>query len=175
MGAHEKLGDQFDGETLHRGLNVRLPEEHQQQIHALLSPPKHPTEFNQHLKIGPMLVEHLSTFEGRASSGLGDHWTSDPNMAETAGAAGNVGGMPIMLTARTRKQDIETDPRRLFGSNFESESETMFQPGAQFDVTDVRIHRGTRWESVFDTQGVGTGHEAWEREYGSKYKPEEWD
>lgn len=144
---------EFDGPEVQRGIAMVLSEDEYAEIQRLLRLPKSPDEIDQEYKIGPMLVELAKKREG----GIGNNWTTKPEMAETATMFNRPEGkvLSVIFTASIRKDDIETRPEMMRDMHGDTEGEVRLVPGSDVEIHDVKIKDGQKWRSVWkDEQEV---------------------
>lgn len=90
-------------QKIYRGIRVELPPELDEKVQRLKRMPTTEEEINQHLNIGPLLLDHLQHSgysDGYSPVGLGRHWTTRKEMAgpaaQGAHASADRGGLPAL-------------------------------------------------------------------------------
>lgn len=128
---------------LWRGLNVKFPPDLQNKIRRLNEPPMEENEIDQHLKIGPLVLDYLQSAYSDAwgKVGLGRHWTANRHMAEIGAMQGAHGGWNVILEIKDegQKSDPDATGQGEIYQKSGTESEVNLLPGTRVTVTGVFI------------------------------------
>lgn len=162
---------------IYRGIRLtNLPPELHQRIDDLQQLPMHEGEVGQHLKIGPMLLDHLHNTPWKPFSqtpdhlqytGLGRHWSRRKEFAELA-ASNQVGpGMSVVLEADDPGEQYYDPDRPMtggYGPDDPHEQENTLLPNTPLNITSIRLPRKP-FEEVLDDPY----YHNMEQEYGHPY------
>lgn len=164
---------------IYRGIRLtNLPDELRSEIHRLQQPPMETHEVGQHLKIGPMLLDHLhntpwkpftQTPDHLAYTGLGRHWSRRKEFAQMA-ASNQIGpGMSVVIEAddpgeRHYDPDLPMTGKRPDGTGWEDEQEATLLPNTPLNITSIRLP-GKLFDEVLDDPY----YHNMEQEYGHPY------
>lgn len=162
---------------IYRGIRLtNLPPELHQRIDELQQLPMHEGEIGQHLKIGPMLLDHLHNTPWKPFSqtpdqlqytGLGRHWSRRKEFAELA-ASNQVGpGMSVVLEADDPGEQYYDPDRPMtggYGPDDPHEQENTLLPNTPLNITSIRLPRKP-FEEVLDDPY----YHNMEKEYGHPY------
>lgn len=164
---------------IYRGIRLtNLPDELRSEIHRLQQPPMEAHEVGQHLKIGPMLLDHLhntpwkpftQTPDHLAYTGLGRHWSRRKEFAQMA-ASNQIGpGMSVVIEADDPGEqhydpDLPMTGKRPDGTGWEDEQEATLLPNTPLNITSVRLP-GKLFDEVLDDPY----YHNMEQEYGHPY------
>jgi DNA topoisomerase-1 len=152
-GANPAPPEGFTSEPLQRGLNVELPPE-------LAARLREATKFTGGLPrdedptaVADDIVAYLRAFKGHQGderyAGIGNNYTNKPDLATRGAMTGT--GTPIVLTARHRPGDVETDPN-MMRDMASGEGETRLQPGSAVEVDTVRVKVDGSWHDLTPTK-----------------------
>ncbi len=163
--------------TLYRGLALRLTPELREQIATLLGDQKDDDEtYGQHLKIGPLLLQHIQNTRGGVEqpvAGLGTFWSTDRRVADDAIRATQSfnqepGLMPVMMTADWDGTGLNYDGMNAGPHNWPGDKEQVLTPGTALRIKNLQIGvpqaPDGRWYEVLnppdddaDYAGMGPG------------------
>lgn len=127
------------GNVIYRGVKVDFPPDVRAKIDALLAPPMEEDEIDQEQGVARVVVDWLQANHWDAGLGLGRHWSTRKEMAETAAMQGASSGVGVVLTATYDDSAVDqqyTESHPLFR---EAESEISIRPGARITITNVEL------------------------------------
>ena len=124
--------------TIYRGLRVEFPSSVYAQIEALLSPPLEESQIDQERKVARVVVDHLQAAHW-GGLGLGRHWSTRKEMAETAALAGAANGVAVVLTATYDPSGVDAEYTQAHPEFRDAESEITLRPGAPVTITNVEL------------------------------------
>lgn len=165
---------------IYRGLRLQnLPPELTDAIHRYTQMPLEESEVGQHMKLGPMLLDHIENGhwerqrgwqdqETGEMPGMGRHWTNRKDFAETA-ASPQVGpGYPVVIGADWDGSGHDPNNHGEDATTMQTEGEVTMRPGHPMNVTNVWIPNtfgDSRWLEVLDDPHQATRM----AEYGVPY------
>lgn len=140
---HGRKGGVSDsgGEThqVMRGVAMNLPSDVASRVHALLQPPADESEIDQHLKVGPILLDQFQR------GGGGAHWTGSARGIAEIGAGARSGGnhLPVIVHAEYKGSRLEAGRSALH-----DEDEHTIPRGTAMRVTGIEVKTPDGWLSV---------------------------
>ena len=141
------------GLPMTRGMHMSLDDETLAEIQRLLAPPEEVEDYNQHLKIGPLLLDRMK------ERGMGTHWTANPRMAETAAGVDQTGSgnTEVIFAALPPDPSLLSDSPDPTGVLSNSEQELSFDDNTVFDMHSILIRDGQNWREVLNPDLPFTG------------------
>jgi hypothetical protein len=149
-----KVGD--DGyvvDPLERGVNVQLPPELAARLQEAtkftggLPPSEDPAQVARDIET--FLRSYDGGNAGERAAGIGNNWTDDGSVAELGAETGP--GTPIIVQARYRPDDIETDPT-MMTDMVSGEGETRLRPGSDVRVVGMRVQAHGEWHDIWPNE-----------------------
>lgn len=131
--------------TIYRGYKIDFPKDIEETISRLVAGPTEESEIDQHYKLGPILIDFLASHHWESGVGLGRHWTTRREMAETAAYQGAARGAGVILEATYQPSDVNPDLTHTDKGWAETESEVNIKPGANLTITGVYLTDWYGW------------------------------
>lgn len=131
--------------TIYRGYKIDFPQSIRDQIDRLTAGPMEEDEIDQHYKLGPILLDYLANNHWEAGVGLGRHWTTNRDWADTAALQGARSGAGVILEATYQPGDVNPDLVHTTPISAEIEKEVNIRPGATLTITGVYLTDWLGW------------------------------
>lgn len=134
-----RAGVLASGNVIYRGLKVDFPADVRAKIDALLAPAMEESEIDQEQGVARLVVDWLQANHWDAGLGLGRHWSTRKEMAETAAWQGASSGVGVVLTAVYDPSAVDAEYTERHPEFREAESEITLRPGARVTITNVEL------------------------------------
>lgn len=130
-----------DSEThqVMRGVAMNLPSDVAARVETLLQPPSDESEIDQHLKVGPILLDQFQR------GGGGAHWTGNARGIAEIGAGARRGGNHLPMIVHAEYKGSRREAGR---SALHDEDEHTIPRGTAMRVTGIEVKTPSGWLSV---------------------------
>lgn len=131
----EKVAKTASSNTIWRGYRIEFPKAMEDEIWRLMSGPTDESEIDQHYKVGPMILDYLTSHHWEDGVGLGRHWTTDRSVAESVQGR----GLTVILESTYQPGDVSPELVHTNEWAAKTESEVNIKPGANLSITGLYL------------------------------------